>query len=219
MRRNERIDDESIAQLSAFKGMQAGLWTAMPAIVKSFNVAKMTAEVQPTIQARVTGANGVPSWVTLPLLVDCPVVFPSGGGFALTFPIKDGDECLVVFASRCIDAWWQSSGVQAQADLRMHDLSDGFVIPGPRSVPRALASVSTTDVVLRNDSGTSKISIKVNGDVDIVTASALTVTAPTTTITGDVVITGVLIAGGKNVGGTHTHTPVNSGLGHTGAPT
>ena len=31
------------------------------------------------------------------------MVFPGGGGFALTFPVAAGDECLVVFASRCID--------------------------------------------------------------------------------------------------------------------
>lgn len=219
MRRSERIDDESIAQLSAFKGLQAGLWTAMPAVVKSFNPAKMTAEVQPTIQARITDIAGTPRWVTMPMLVDCPVVFPSGGGFALTFPIKDGDECLVVFASRCIDAWWQSGGVQAQADLRMHDLSDGFVIPGPRSVPRALSSVSTTDVVLRNDAGTARVSLKPGGDVDITTPANVTITAAQVTITGNVVISGTLQAGGKNVGGTHTHTPVDTGLGHTGAPT
>lgn len=47
----------------------------------------------------------------LPILPDVPVVFPGGGGFALTFPVAAGDECLVVFASRCIDAWWQSGGV------------------------------------------------------------------------------------------------------------
>ena len=72
-----------------------------------------------------------------------PVVFPGGGGFALTFPVAAGDECLVVFASRCIDAWWQSGGVGEPMEPRMHDLSDGFALIGVRSQP---AHVSRRDV-------------------------------------------------------------------------
>src|SRR5260363_73502 len=49
--------------------------------------------------------------VELPLLGDVPVFFPRGGGCTLTFPVQKGDECVVVFASRCIDGWWQSGGV------------------------------------------------------------------------------------------------------------
>lgn len=66
-------------------------------------------------------------------------MMPRGGGFALTFPVAAGDECLVVFADACIDSWWQSGGVQNQAEKRRHDLSDGIVIPGLWSQPNKLA--------------------------------------------------------------------------------
>ncbi|MFW8450019.1 Gp138 family membrane-puncturing spike protein, partial [Klebsiella pneumoniae] len=70
--------------------------------------------------------SGAQVSVNLPLLVDVPVVFPRGGGCTLTFPVKPGDECLVIFADRCIDFWWQSGGIQEPVDERMHDLSDAF---------------------------------------------------------------------------------------------
>ena len=112
MDRRERSCTEEEAIRAAFDGMAAGLWTAMPAIVQSFDPAKMTLVAQPAIKGRVRGKDGTISFVEMPLLVDVPVLFPSGGGFSLTFPIAQGDEALIVFADRCIDAWWQSGGIQ-----------------------------------------------------------------------------------------------------------
>ncbi|MCT9017100.1 Gp138 family membrane-puncturing spike protein, partial [Cupriavidus gilardii] len=118
MDRRERIDDPEVALRAAFDGLRARIWTALPGIIHSFDADAMTCEVQPTIKIPVRKLDGTIESVALPLLVDCPVQFPSGGNCTLTFPVKPGDECLVVFASRCIDAWWQSGGVQEQAELR-----------------------------------------------------------------------------------------------------
>ena len=119
----------------------------------------MTCVVQPAIQGVQTDAQGSETAINMPLLLDCPVIFPSGGGCTLTFPIKANDECVVHFSSRCIDAWWQLGMVQPQAEFRMHDLSDGFVQVGPRSQPRVLSSISTTSVQLRSDDGSAHIDI------------------------------------------------------------
>jgi hypothetical protein len=132
----------------AFRGMQAGIWTALPGIVTAFDKDSQTASVQPAVQAYVTDKDGVQTWVNLPLLVDCPVFFARGNGSSITLPVAVGDECLVVFASRCIDAWWQSGGIQNQAELRMHDLSDGFVFVGFGSTPNALEDFSLSYIVL-----------------------------------------------------------------------
>lgn len=83
------------------------VWTALPGIIQTFDAGALTCEVQPAIKGRVTQEDGSIQLVNMPLLLDCPVVFPHGGGCSLTFPIKAGDECLVVFASRGIDYWWQ----------------------------------------------------------------------------------------------------------------
>lgn len=167
MDRRERSDSlfESIS--AAQQARQAGIWTAMPAIVQSFNAEQMTIVAQPAIQAQMRAPDGKVSWATLSLLLDVPVLFQGGGGYTLTFPIVAGDEALIVFSSRCLDAWWQSGGVQVQAELRMHDLSDGFALVGLRSLPRVPPAVSTTATQLRTDDGQTYIEIAPGGLVRI----------------------------------------------------
>jgi hypothetical protein len=65
----------------------------------------------------------------IPVLEDVPLCWPRAGGFNFIAPIKPGDEVLVFFADMCVDNWWQSGGLQPQAEIRRHDLSDGFAIP------------------------------------------------------------------------------------------
>ena len=197
MDRRERNGDPVESTTAAFEGLQTGLWTALPGIIQSFDGDKQTAVVQPAIKARVQSKQGVYSWISLPPLVDCPVYFPQGGGVALTFPISTGDECLVIFASRCIDAWWQSGGEQVQADIRMHDLSDGFVFAGVASLPNVFGGVSGTAAELRTRAGTAKVAVAKSGAIDITSPSAVTVTAPTINLNGTVNITGTLMINGE----------------------
>lgn len=160
MDRRERVDDPVEAQRAALDGKQAEIWTALPGIVESFDPEAMTVSVQPSIKGQIQDESGQGSAVDLPLLVDVPVVFPCGGGFTLTYPVKNGDECLVVFASRCIDGWWQNGGVGGTPDERMHDLSDGIAIVGPRSQARKLdPAVDVDSVQLRTDDGKAHITM------------------------------------------------------------
>lgn len=160
MDRRERVNDEVEATRAALEGKQAELWTALPGTVESFDPVAMTVVVQPNIKGQVQDERGKASSVNMPLLVDVPVVFPSGGGFTLTHPIKKGDECLVVFASRCIDGWWQNGGIGGTPDERMHDLSDGIAYVGPRSQPRKLdPPVDAENVQLRTDDGEAHVTM------------------------------------------------------------
>ncbi len=146
-------------------GRQSSIWTAMPGIVQSVDLEAMTCEVQPAIQGTIEDENGVLQSVNLPILVDIPICFPNAGGFIITFPMAKGDEVLVVMASRCIDAWWQSGGIQRPMEARMHDLSDSFAIPGPRSQPNVATSISSTDLEIRNKAGSVYISITSGGKI------------------------------------------------------
>ncbi|CAN0620528.1 Gp138_N domain-containing protein [Burkholderia multivorans] len=245
MDRKERVDDPLAALRAALRGWQAGIWTALPGIIDSFDDVAMTCVVQPAIKVPVRASDGTVTTVALPQLVDCPVQFPAGGNCTLTFPVKPGDECLVVFASRCIDAWWQSGGVQEQAELRMHDLSDGFALLGVRSRPRALANVSATSTQLRSDDGATYIDLNPTlQKVKIVAPGGFDVVAPLSTFSAAVTITGLLTfvggmvgsaasgaaavfngilnvigqitANGKRVDDTHTHNGVQPGSGNSG---
>lgn len=202
---------------------QARIWTALPGIIERFDAARMTVDVQPTINGRVRDAQGKTSSLQMPKLLDCPVLWQGGGGVTLTFPIAKDDECLVIFSARCIDAWWAQGGVKDPPDIRMHNLSDGFALVGVRSLPRAFAA-SITEAVLRSDDGSTFVRLNPAGQLVQITApgginlngvtidSSGNVNSPATiTATTDVV------GGGKHLK-THTHSGVTAGGGTSGPP-
>lgn len=238
MNRLERINDPEAALLVVLRGWQAGVYTAMPAIIDSFDPVKETCEAYITIQAKVTDKDGVAHWVSLPKLVDVPVCFPGGGGYTLTFPVAKGDEALIIFSSRCIDNWWLVGGVQTQADLRMHDLSDGFAFVGVKSQPNILSpAVSANSAQLRSNDGNTYVEVAA-GTIKLKAPTSVTIDTPLTTITGDLVvngagtikklfsylaglsgiggtagssITGAITHDGKNISSTHTHSDPQGG--------
>ena len=242
MRREERIEDPYNAMAAALQGLQADIQTAMPAIIQSFDPITQTCTAQPCLQLLVTNSDNTKKWVTISIVADIPVIFPAGGGFTLTFPVKQGDECLLVFSSRCIDAWWISGKISQQSELRMHDISDGFAILGARSIPRMIPNVSTTTVQLRSDDSLSYVELASGHVVNVVAPGGLNFTAPTitmnaassvilatpvTTIEGNINGTGTLGAGtssfiGEGTFAGHTvghHTHSDPQGGSVGTPT
>ena len=89
------------------------LRVAAPGIVQSVDYARQTCSVQLAIREKLN-FDGNQEWTEIPELPDVPFFVYSGGGYSITLPIKQGDECLVVFGDNCIDAWWQSGGTQNQ---------------------------------------------------------------------------------------------------------
>ena len=154
----ERVGDSQEAERRGLENALANVRVAMPGEIVDFNAANQTSTVQPLIKELVRG-----EWRALPRLPDVPCVFPRAGGYCLTFPVKPGDECLIVFNDMCLDAWWQSGGLQTQAETRRHDLSDACCILGPTSAPWAVKEYSQNSVMLRNEDGDSYLEI-VDGD-------------------------------------------------------
>lgn len=217
MNQLERHGDLRVALKVSADTSRSRTWTALPGLIESFDATAMTCTVQPAIQSRVRDRSGTQTLVDMPLLLDCPVQFPAGGGCTLTFPVKPGDECLVVFASRCIDSWWQSGGIQAPAEYRMHDRSDGFALLGFRSQPRVIGAVSTSAAQLRSDDGATFISVAPGGAVAITAPAGLTINADVV-VNGKVTTTGDVKAGTISLQ-THKHTGVQGGSGTSGGPT
>lgn len=215
----ERLADPLSQWLQAMHSFSRGLRVALPATVVSFDPAKQTVTVQPSINEVVRyGESTQPQ--ALPALEDVPVLMPRAGGFTLTMPIHAGDECLVVFADTCIDAWWQSGGQQNQFAPRRHSIADGFAIFGPWNQQRVLSNYSTSSAQLRNDDGT--VTVDVASNQITVTAPTVNVHATNTaTVQGDTVnVTGstkvnISGSGHTSIEGkdflTHTHTGVQSG--------
>ncbi|WP_036769313.1 phage baseplate assembly protein V [Photorhabdus australis] len=193
--------------------LSSQLRAVVPGVVQSFNAGDVTCVVQPVIAGGVIDKDDKRTSVSLPLLVDVPVVFPRGGGVTLTFPVKAGDECLVVFADRCIDFWWQSGGVQEPVDERQHSLSDAFAIVGPQSQSKRISGISTSTAQLRTDDGAAYIELDPSShNVTVITPAKLTATAnggteitsPEIVLNGNVTINGNLSQGMGAGGGTAT---------------
>lgn len=125
----------------------------LPAIVQEFDSREQTVSVQPCIREKFTNQNGESQYVDYPLLINVPVVFPGSSTFFLHFPLKQGDEGIVIFADLSIDNWFESGGVQNPIEYRRHDLSDGFFIPGVFSEPRATAMEFPNSLILKNKNG------------------------------------------------------------------
>lgn len=152
------------AHAAQIEGRLKDLHTCLPGIIASFDPDSQTASVQPAIK-RIFIEKGP---VNLPLCVDVPVQFPSGGGYTLTFPVAQGDECLLHFSERCIDFWHANGGVQLPGEYRLHDLSDAFAIVGVRSRARLLSPPpSSTAAQLRTDDGQTYLEIGPGGKVRV----------------------------------------------------
>jgi len=228
----------------AFEAMISRVWTALPGVIQSVTNGGNTVEVQPAINGRIRQLDGTYKPIQMPKLVDVPICWQGGGGATWTFPIAVGDECLVVFASRCIDSWWQN-GFAAPAgqkgadgkpvnvlnnppEYRLHNLSDGFAIVGVRSKKRAFATFDTTTARLRTDDDSCYVEFDpINKKVKIVASGGVTINNVTFDSSGNVVspqtITGqtqvVAGTGGSAVHlTTHTHSGVQAGGSNTGSP-
>ena len=158
---SERIATLEDCLRAAVNAGTKNLRCACPGIVQSWNATAQTVTVKLAIK-EVLSIEGAETETEIPLLVDVPVVMPRAGGYSLLFVPQAGDECLVVFSDMCIDAWWQSGGIQSQAERRRHDLSDGFAIMGCWSQVKK-PSFPTKGMRLQSDDGTSYVAIDENG--------------------------------------------------------
>lgn len=134
---------------------------ACPGIVQGFDAATQTVSVKLAIK-EILKIDGNETEVEIPMLVDVPVVMPRAGGFCLLMVPQSGDECLVIFSDMCIDSWYQSGGIQSQAERRRHDLSDGFAILGCWSQVHK-PTFPAKGLRLQNDAGTAYLEIDEDG--------------------------------------------------------
>jgi hypothetical protein len=125
--------------------------TAFPAKVVSVKEyeSQQFVDVQGLIRRRYEDG----SELTTPVIFSVPVVLPSGGGAALTFPIKEGDNVLVIISQRDLSSWLVSNGdfVSAENTNRFR-LTDAMAIPSIYTSTNNL-SPNPSDVELKfNDS-------------------------------------------------------------------
>ena len=216
---------EALAQ-QAVRNALKDLHTSMPGIIDTFDPVKQTCTVQPAIKRIFVGGESV----ALPVLINVPVSFPSAGGFNITLPVKQGDECLIIFSERSIDNWLQFGELKIPNDRRFHDLSDGVVIMGLKSNPNVLTDYDPENLVIRNTANDVKVTIGADNNVAIDTpgniamnaATQIDIVSPIVNIDGDLAVTGAVTAdtvdGSSEVTGggialsSHTHGYIGAGM-------
>lgn len=101
--------------------------------------------------------------VDYPILVDCPVMFLGGGGTSITFPVENGDDCMVFFNDRDMDNWYKGSSSSPNATPRLHSFSDGIILVGLRSLNNVILNFDTDGIALRTRDGLTKIKVFTDG--------------------------------------------------------
>jgi len=201
---SDNIDNKapslSAAIRRAFINMQKDLHTVIPGKVVSFNAAKQTAEIQPLIKRvfvnKEKGGGETERVVSIPKLINVPVMFPRSGGWSITFPVKAGDECLVHFSERSIDAWHKNGGEQTPTDWRMHDYSDAICQLGLSSAVNVIDSFNVDDMEIRNDEGDVKIALKNDKQIELTSPIKVLLSTPEVETTDNLTVGNDLTVGG-----------------------
>ena len=188
--------------------LKRGLRVACAGIVQKVDRVKRICDVQPTEQMMLEDGT----FIMLPLVLDAPILCPGDGAFEVRLGVPIGTEVLLVFSDRCFDNWFFKGGVQPHptTELRMHDMSDGYAIPGVKSLAtlKTAAPLPTTGLEIGTVDGSKKIACTTSGF----------------TVTGDLSVTGTITASGEITGnGKALSTHVHGGstlviAGSTGSP-
>lgn len=179
--------------------------TAVPAVITAFDAGKGLATVQP--KAKFKKPNG--DTIDYPSIGGVPVVFPQSQNVTIAFPIKAGDNCLLVFGEKALDYWLY--GKETDTELNF-DLSNAIAIPslatsGNAAMQTACAEdaavVQAGDTILKvkGDAVYIKGDVKIEGDVEV---------------TGKITATADVLANSRVSLATHTHTGDSGGS--TSAP-
>jgi hypothetical protein len=130
----------------------ADVHTALPAKIVKYDATTRKADVQPLLKREYVDGD----IMSMPVISNVPVMFPSGGGAFLSFPVKAGDGCLLIFSERSLDRWLSQNNVGEveTADVRMHDITDAVAIVGlaPFAASQSLGA-SAADTVLNLGTG------------------------------------------------------------------
>ncbi|MCO5164659.1 MAG: hypothetical protein M9939_26575 [Mesorhizobium sp.] len=135
---------------------------ALPAEVVKVDYAKQTAELKVLWKPRFGDKE-----VEFPNLLEVPIDQPRAAGFALTLPVKEGDQGMVRFTGRDQDNWLLDDGAQTLNTDRMNSFSDGVFYPGLHSQKRAMANYDDANLFVGTDDHKNGMRVTPDGTVAI----------------------------------------------------
>ena len=168
--------------------------------IESYNPQTNRASITPV------GTMTCPDWQELqyPTIHNVPIQYPCGNGgkSGVTFPIKQGDTCIIIFADHQIENFL--SGEKSD-DMRNHSMNDAYAIPTLFSDSVPTVKSNPNDVCMFN-----------NGSLVVLNSSSMTINlADGTNVSiggGDLVVNGISVVHHKHPGitrgGSQTDEPV-----------
>lgn len=139
--------------------------TAVPAVITAFDAGKGLATVQP--KAKFKKPNG--ETMDYPSIGGVPVVFPQSQNVTIAFPIKAGDNCLLVFGEKALDYWLY--GKETDTELNF-DLSNAIAIPSLAPIGNATMQMACDEDAAVVQAGDTVLKVKgdavyIKGDLKV----------------------------------------------------
>ena len=125
---NRDTDYANMAQAIRFAIRQSlkDMYTCMPGIVESYDAETRRAVVKGALNIVTTKKEEIEREA----IHNVPVMFPSGGGFTMTFPLEPGDAVLLLYSQRGLAKWKKTLGVAAPDTIGFFSEKDAIAIPG-----------------------------------------------------------------------------------------
>lgn len=144
--------------------------TAIPAIVDEFDVATQRVAATPAIQAKYVTPEMEVKYINYPKITNIPLALIKCPGLKITCPVKKGQNCTLIFSQRSIDNFLLDGQIHAPFDgnnpqycsIRCMDLTDAMCFPGIITNPEAISDYNNDAIEIRNDDGTTKITVSEN---------------------------------------------------------
>ena len=143
------------------------LHTCFPAKVLAYDASQQTVDVEPQLMRELSDDDGALGYETLPTLYDVPIQWPRAGAFVITFPIKAGDYVEILCAEQSTLVWRDLGKVSEPGLSQPHGLNGCIAKPGWYPDTQKLSGVSTSDLVIGNEDGSSTIKLKADGTVTL----------------------------------------------------
>jgi hypothetical protein len=155
--------------------------TAMPGKIVAFNPDKCEADVLPFGKWKKPDGG----MLDYPKIPGVSVYFPQGTGqtASIVYPVKPGDECILLFSEQALDTW--RTGATSDTDLRF-DLQNAIALVGLFSKPNALAKEACdSGAIIIDRSGTRialtdrDIALTAGGNISLTAGGAITIRGAT----------------------------------------
>lgn len=150
---------------SHIKDFENKFYTSIPAVVDSYDPLECTINAQISISDIDTdGVIRIP-----PILDRVPLLLPSTGSSAITFPVKKGDKIILHFCHSNIETFFTQNkenfeNVTDPRTLRKHDINDCFATLGLRTYDDTVIKRDGTLDIYHNN---SRITISEDGKLEI----------------------------------------------------